>query len=255
MKSRNHPTLHSQIVRTIALSMAIVGWKLTTPIQAQTYPPANPQPSQNALPPVIYFEPPNDDRVEGDSRGGASRPAAQKCQQDAAYQHPMTPLLPTSSRGLTVTGHPTIFVYVPPTSAPSAYFIIKDDADDREIYHATLPLTQTEGIVSIGFPESEPPLEVGKTYRWFVGLLCQPSQTDLPWVEGSIERIELDGEPNKASLEQQAVSYGASGIWYDTIGSLAQLVRQQPNNETLSQNWSALLDSVGLEAIADRPLL
>ena len=58
--------------------------------------------------PLILFEPPNDDRVTT-SRGGASRPVAEKCLNDAAYATPLTALIPESGIGLTGEAHPTLF--------------------------------------------------------------------------------------------------------------------------------------------------
>ena len=258
MHEPNRKRLDRFNLYAIALPLTIVFLPSILPVRTQARTLANERQVVNQPAPIIYFEPPNDDSVDGDgdSRGGASRPVTQKCQQDATYRVPMTALLPDSSRGLTVDTHPTFFVYIPPTSAPQAYFIIKDTTTDLEVYQTMFPLTQTSGILGIPLPDSVPPLEVGKTYRWFVGLLCQPSQTDLPWVEGSIERIEPDGELKvNASLEEQALSYGASGIWYDTIERVIQLRQQQPNNELLGRTWSELLDSVGLGEIATQPML
>ena len=258
MHEQNRQRLDRFNLYAIALPLTIGFWPSILPVRAQTRSLANEQRVASQPAPIVYFEPANDDSVDGDgdSRGGASRPATQKCQQDTTYPVPMTALLPDSSRGLTVEGHPTFFVYIPPTSAPQAYFIIKDTTTDLEVYQTMFPLTQTSGILGIPLPDSVPPLAVGKTYRWFVGLLCKPSQTDLPWVEGSIERIEPNGElKTNASLEEQAISYGALGIWYDTIDRVIQLRQQQPNNEVLGITWSELLDSVGLGEIATQPML
>ncbi|MBE9042050.1 DUF928 domain-containing protein [Oscillatoriales cyanobacterium LEGE 11467] len=258
MRDPNRNTRPRISFRAIVLSLTVIFLQSVPPVRAQNSSLQRDRSAANLTSPIIHFEPANDDSADrdGDSLGGASRPATQKCQQDTAYPLPMTPLLPDSSRGLTVATHPTFFVYIPPTSAPKAYFIIKDTTNDLEVYQTMLPLTQTAGVIGIELPDSAPPLEVGKTYRWFVGLLCQPSQTDLPIVEGNIERIELDSELTvNASLEEQAVSYGASGIWYDTIERVVQLRQQQPDNEMLSRTWWELLDSVGLAEIAIQPML
>ncbi|MBD0345660.1 MAG: DUF928 domain-containing protein [Coleofasciculus sp. Co-bin14] len=44
-------------------------------------------------------------------------------------------------------------------------------------------------------------------------------------------------------------------MWYDAIISLADLRRSQPGDLTVASTWKELLRSVGLEAIATKPLL
>jgi hypothetical protein len=176
----------------------------------------------------------------------------------------MTPLLPASNQGLTVAEHPTFFVYIPQTSALQAHFTLKDESN-RGIYQTLLPIKNTGGIVSISLPKDQPPLELGKTYRWSVALICQSAQTDTPTVSGQVRLVKLETaqvSPNVNSTQmenrtllEQAASYGKAGIWYDTLTLLAQLRQTQPNDTTINNNWVKLFDSVGLNAIANQPLL
>ncbi len=91
-----------------------------------------------------------------------------------------------------------------------------------------------------------------------MALICQPTQTDIPIVSGKIRRVELDWTlqtqlEKKNSLDQAAL-YGQAGVWYDMLNSLAQLKKTQPNETTIAANWVHLLNSVGLEEIATKPL-
>lgn len=225
----------------------------------------------------VIFQPPTDEKAD-DSRGGASRPSAIKCRGDRASDVALTALIPHSNQGLTVASHPTFFVYVPPTSAPQIYFSLKDE-NNLGIYQTMLPISGQEGVISISLPTDQPALEIGQTYSWSVGLVCQPTQTDMPWVKGTVQRVETEAsiaasQPGANPTIYRAVLYARSGIWYDTLTTLFQL--RQPDNLTsdltdnltsnsngdraidrglLHQNWVNLLNSVGLEAIADRPLL
>jgi len=49
--------------------------------------------------------------------------------------------------------------------------------------------------------------------------------------------------------------YAKNGIWYETITTLAQLRRQTPTDSRLTAQWTKLLESQGLESIADQPLV
>ncbi|MFE4105911.1 DUF928 domain-containing protein [Almyronema epifaneia] len=205
--------------------------------------------------PVVRFVPPNTDPAD-DSRGGASRPAEVKCSQDQAYTVPLTALLPTSRVGLTVAAHPTIWVYVPPTVAQEAHFTLRDP-QNRGIYQAMLPLPAEGGIMGIQLPEDSPPLALGATYRWSLALMCQPTQTDMPLVDGYIQRIETvaDTNTNERSLVQQTADYGQAGVWYDMLSGLIQLQQPQPENAALTQSWRQLLESEGLAELANQPFL
>ena len=211
--------------------------------------------SRSAL--QVTFDPPKDGQPD-DSAGGASRGGG-ICPQDAKVGSPITPLMPANRYGLTVADHPTFFVYVPQTSAQKALFVLKDKNEDY-YYHKTLSLPSTAGIISFTLPTDAPAIEIGKRYQWSFVMICgEAIRPDSPGVKGQIQRIE----PNQGLLSQlknlspleRAALYGNNGIWYDTLTSLAQLRREQPGDSTLRANWEELLRSVGLGAIATKPLL
>jgi hypothetical protein len=206
----------------------------------------------------VTFDPPKDGQPD-DSAGGASRDSG-ICPQDAkAVGSPVTPLMPANRHGLTVEDHPTFFVYVPQTSAQKALFVLKDKNEDY-YYNKTLSLPRTAGIISFTLPTDARAIEIGKRYQWSFVMICgEEIRPDSPGVKGQIQRIEpsqalLSQLKNVSPLERAAL-YGKNGIWFDTLTSLAQLRREQPGDSTLRANWEELLRSVGLGAIATKPLL
>ncbi|NEQ53961.1 MAG: DUF928 domain-containing protein [Leptolyngbya sp. SIO3F4] len=203
----------------------------------------------------VLFEPPTDEKVD-DSRGGASRPAEVKCIHDDAYTFPMRALIPKSGVGLTVSPHPTLLVYVPPTQANQAHLTLRN-ADQSGLYQSRIQIPQTGGILQIALPADSPELTVGQTYDWSLALLCQPTQTDLPIANGQIRRVELslDALSEQQSLMAKAIIYGQSGVWHDMLATLVTLLRTQPNNRVLHTNWTAILQSEELDEIADTPWL
>ncbi len=206
----------------------------------------------------VTFDPPGNGKPK-DTVGGASRDAG-LCPQDAVNSGPsITPVMPTNDRALTVADRPTFFVYIPQTSAPKAMFVLRDDNEDY-YYKTTLPIPSKAGIVSFKLPADAPAMESGKSYKWSFVLMCSSEiRPDSPWVEGEIQRVEANGTENATlnnlSPVERAAIYGKNGIWYDTIASLAEQRRSQPDNLTLATNWENLLKSVGLDAIANQPLL
>lgn len=206
----------------------------------------------------VTFEPLRDGKPD-DSAGGASRNGG-ICPQDTQLLGPsVTPLRPATHSELTVSEHPTFFVYVPQTSAGKALFVLKDDNEDY-YYQKIIPMNRSGGIVSFKLPEDAPKIEVGKTYQWSFVMMCgETIRPDNPTVEGRIQRIApnpaLSSQLKSLSAVERAALYGKNGIWYDTLTSLAQQRRSQPKDSTLAATWEKLLKSVGLEAIATKPLL
>jgi|GEM_PF-675051 len=165
----------------------------------------------------------------------------------------------------TTTAHPTFFIYVPENSAQALEFKLSlhDDDSGQSLYTTTLKPNTTAGIVSITLPSGSdvPSLEVGKEYDWNFSVVCDPESRDKDVaVGGSVERIQPD--PNLVTQlatlppTERADLYAASGIWIDSLDTLADLRRSQPNNSDLKTDWEELLESVGLEEkIATSPLL
>ncbi|HAA28179.1 MAG TPA: hypothetical protein DCE56_11520 [Cyanobacteria bacterium UBA8553] len=206
----------------------------------------------------LTFEPPKEGKPEN-TEGGASRDGG-VCPQDSNTVHqPVTLLLPANHYGLTVAEHPTFFVYVPQTSAQKALFVLRDENEDY-YYQKTLSIPPKAGIVSFKLPADAPVIEIGKGYKWSFVLICGDTlKPDSPRGEGRIKRIQpnpaLSSQLQNLSPLERASLYGKDGIWYDTLTSLAELKRSQSDNLTLTANWEKLLRSVGLEAIATKPLL
>ncbi|MGF1478959.1 MAG: DUF928 domain-containing protein [Cyanophyceae cyanobacterium] len=203
----------------------------------------------------VTFEPPKSGQPM-QTTGGASR--GSDCSQNLEhFRANVMPLIPVDQQGLTVAAHPTFFVYVPPTAAPKAFFSLQDE-QGMSHYQTVIPLSQP-GILSIELPESVS-LAVGKNYRWYFVVMCDGTlRPDSPFVEGYVQRIEpeaaLAAQLQGATPLEQATLYGQAGIWHETLVTLAELRRSQPDNPDIAASWEAVLSSVGLEAIASQPLI
>ncbi|MGB3238867.1 MAG: DUF928 domain-containing protein [Geitlerinemataceae cyanobacterium] len=218
--------------------------------------------------PIIRFMPPEDDGDPLDTASGGTRGHCPQTPSTTTQE--MAALIPETNRGLTLKSHPTFFFYVPPTSTPALLFTLKDENDSIH-YQKVVPLSETQGIVSIDLPMDELPLEIDKTYQWFAIALCQYDENqpnsdseflyslNNPWVQGWVRRVEPSPHLNlpperEASLELAAV-YADNGIWFDTLAILAELRHDRPQNSTLAREWETLLNSIGLEAISSQPLV
>jgi hypothetical protein len=177
----------------------------------------------------------------------------------AEFTRRFMPLAPKDSNyGLTVAQRPTLFAYVPPSSAQKLFFLIKDEKG-KVHYQTTLPVAKNGGIMRFQVPASAPPLSVDKRYEWSVAVLCSRRiKPDSPFVSSWIQRVapsaNLTSQLGRTASIEQATVYGKHGIWYETLLTLAEIRQKQPNNPQLSSEWTGLLSSVGLGEIASEPL-
>lgn len=204
---------------------------------------------------------PPDRGLPGRREGGGTRGGC------VLSQPPLTALMPQTNFGVTTQAHPSLFWYVPQTTATAAELELRNE-QEATVYTTQIPLTGKPGIIQVKLPEnsSAAALEVGKTYHWYFSLICNPQDRSGDVItEGWIERsapdaalirqlaaVEADSPAKR--LHQQATLYAASGIWYDALSTLAELQSVQPHDPTTLQSWKRLLTSVELGKFSDQPL-
>ncbi|MBE9040752.1 DUF928 domain-containing protein [Oscillatoriales cyanobacterium LEGE 11467] len=174
-------------------------------------------------------------------------------------QYFVTALIPNTNHGRTVSERPTFYIYMPATSVKQVFFSLQDE-DRNSYYQTTLPIANRKGIISFTLPDEAPPLEVGKHYEWyFVTLEGDRLRPDSPSISGWIERIEPDrslaAQASAGTSLELAASYGRQGVWYDTLTTLVELKRSEPDNNNLVSEWTELLEQVGLGDYAANPIL
>lgn len=164
----------------------------------------------------------------------------------------LTALMPTcKNKGQTVAANPTLFWYVPTTTARSAEFVVADY--NGEVYKTTVALSSQPGIVKLSIPKAVS-LKTGQEYTWKFALIRPPgAQSQNNVVKGKIQRVELSPEL-KSQLEraaplERAKLYADARIWQETLSIVADVRRSNP------EEWEELLDSVGLGDIAKEPFM
>jgi hypothetical protein len=213
------------------------------------------------------FRPPRTDTPVPENRqGGATRGP---CVKD--NKNTLVALVPQSGIGNTSATYPTIYWYMPQlileeASSPVLEFILRD-ANEQEVYSAKYPLTKNaEGIV--GAPglmsltvTNIYPLQADQVYQWELTLRCDSTSSDRSrdlYVLGAIKRVQPDPalalSLQRATPQERVALYAKAQLWYETLGTLAQLRRDRPNDPILADAWSRLLDSVDLNTISREPL-
>ena len=203
--------------------------------------------------------------VAGTTAGGGTRG---RCLPETKV---LVPLVPKTNLGLTVSDRPSFFAYVPavsratpessaPESSKMAEFLLLSNDDQEVVYQATFTLPQNPGVVQYDLPEDAPALKAGSRYHWYITLSCDtaigPSKN--PSAQGWIERTALSSNLTKAlkttEPSKRPALYAEAGIWHETLTTLADLHRQNPKNTAVMADWTSVLKSVGLDAVASEPI-
>lgn len=211
----------------------------------------------------INFEPKEDEGEPNATTGGGRRgsPILGNCPKD---KNVMKGIVPTTTKyWLTIKKQPHLFVYIPSTSASAILVEIKDDQKVIQ-YESLIPINLDQGrILEINFPENELSLKVNTNYKWSIRLLCNYNSRlhtsnveslkklynwrSEPYFRGDIKRIEtpssLTNHTNEMPSFNLAQKYAKNGLWFETLTTLSELRKSQPNNSQLREAWQELLQS------------
>jgi len=174
----------------------------------------------------------------------------------------LTAIIPDSAVSMTVNEKTTFFVYIPQTDALLGKFSLNLSEDGSRNYTEDVLLSGKPGMVSFTLPQ-EIALAMNDTYDWKFTLYCDlPGATAglgggeqrISSVSGQVQRVDLsatvEAELAKATTPlAKAEVYAKAGIWHEAMAILSDLRDSQP------QQWQELLTSVGLNALAQAPLV
>ncbi|MBE9127883.1 MULTISPECIES: DUF928 domain-containing protein [unclassified Coleofasciculus] len=161
----------------------------------------------------------------------------------------------------TVVPDPNFYVYVSPTKAQEASFTLLNEQGDEIIYEETIDLKDNNpGIISVSLPENANLLEENQTYHWFFSVQCDPNDSaGDAIVEGWVKRVpmddQLESELEQAEDRDRPTVYAEYGIWTDSLTALVELRERYPTDQEVAGDWRSLLESVGLDTIADEPII
>ena len=226
----------------------------------------------------VRYIPPPDRGTPTSDRGTGSRG---DCLYTAELP-PLAALVGQSHLTLTVSDRPTLWVYIPYTTAEASQgeVVLQVEATGEEVFRAPFSLNQKPGVTGIRFPESMPALAIGEEYRWYVDIQCFSADilgttgsttgntTSSPaTLTGLVKRIALSPELIQdfrvaSKLSERLATFGSHHIWYDLLNELAQSrlatnVDPQIEQQT-KQLWIDLLsDEAGadLGMYSQEPLL
>lgn len=250
------------MILTAILAMALTigfGANLSAQVITQLRPKPNTSLS-GKLPSQWNFTPPRRG-IPVNRQGGATRGA--DCYEGDAS---VTALVPASKLGATAMAYPTIFWYMPKSSASKVELVVRD-SQERDLYSTNYPLAKSEdgwvvgspGIMSFSLPAlaNFSPLALEQEYHWLLRLTCPADSPGLydssndVVIGGGMMRVKPDPtltqKIQQATPKERVALYANAGLWYETVGTLVELRRTRPNDPELAQAWNKLLNSVGLD--------
>lgn len=206
---------------------------------------------------------PDNGQPKGRRRGGTSR--RDGCPK---LKTPITALVPgeennhKSFLASTVAEYPTFWVYVPelPVNLRSGEFVLQDE-EGNDIFRTLIALPETSAALAVRLPPNpQYALKQDLKYHWYFRLYCgQPqNQPEYFYVDAWVRRVsltpELQKQLGKAKTQDYTV-YATNNIWYDAVTNLAELRRTNPGDRVLGEEWTNLFKAVGLEEVAQAPIV
>ena len=157
------------------------------------------------------------------------------------------PLIPKTNKGLTLSPHPTFWVYIFPNFACDKIgftLLEKGGNTDKIFYQTQLKLSENKGLLEFSLPDNAPPLEIGESYRWIFSCGANARY-------GEIERIKLS-EPlaykiNQINQEKKIEILSVNGIWYEVLTTLIHLRMKFPDDKNIKETWDSLLKDPAVE--------
>ena len=206
---------------------------------------------------------PDNGEPKGRRRGGTSR--RDGCPK---LKTPITALVPgeennhKSFLASTVAEYPTFWVYVPelPSNLRSGEFVLQDE-EGNDIFRTLISLPETSAALALRLPPNRQyALKQDLKYHWYFRLYCgQPqNQPEYFYVDAWVRRVSLTPELQKQlgkAKPRDYTAYAANNIWYDAVTNLAELRRTNPGDRVLGEEWTKLFKAVGLEELAQAPIV
>jgi hypothetical protein len=190
----------------------------------------------------------------------ASRPINNQCKFNPQE---LIALIPENSVGATATSSPTLYFSVPAITATTKIELVLRGPNDELVEKQTFSGQEQAGIMSLELPNVAPisTSNSDKKYHWYLSVIC--NEADRAYdvvVEGLLQPVTLEShvveQLEGATIQERVKVYQSHQVWHETLSTIAQLKRSQPQNANISQQLENLLESVDLEpTIGQKPLL
>ncbi|MEO0707607.1 MAG: DUF928 domain-containing protein [Cyanobacteria bacterium J06649_5] len=157
---------------------------------------------------------------------------------------------------LTTQSQPVLWFYLPEaiSSDRAPELIIKNSREDVLFQGAIAGQTDDSGIIGVPMAIS---LEPEETYRWFLTLECDESESTTVngWIERRPPNSDLSRTFSQANPRNRVALYANYGYVQDALSELVSLRLTNPDDAAISQTWNAVLTQLDRTDLTDAPLL
>lgn len=166
----------------------------------------------------------------------------------------VTLLVPQDHTATTISAHPTFFWHLSQKLFLPLRFTILEPGKKPIL---TKELKPEPGIVALELPQNSAPLEVGKTYRWTVTVVCNPHKPSRNlFAQAWIKRVpskNLFSNSTKNTTLPCSLNYASAGIWYDALScNYLSLIEKTNNMDSSWLQFQTLLKEINLEYLTQK---
>jgi hypothetical protein len=161
---------------------------------------------------------------------------------------PLTALAP-GHIGLTLSAQPVLYYYTPAVARLRVTLRPAGDAAAAPLLDQELATPRSAGIQRLDLGTLGVKLAPGVEYRWAVVLAGETREAGaiIQRVEPSAELVrKLAGTSGRSRYALLA----KEGIWYDALDEVSRAVDTAPGNTASARHRAALLEQIGLTAVA-----
>ncbi len=170
-------------------------------------------------------------------------------------------LIPMSNNSWTTKGDPTLFFYIPETTAEFLELTVDESRtkeEEAKLSDNHKPLYQQQfktkpnnkpGIAGFRLPANT--LAAGKQYNWSFVAVCTPDDRSTDkGISGGIMRLSNNNSSSElanATSQQPLEKFASIGAWVDTLEELINMKRKNPDDPNLQETWKTILTTEGVK--------
>jgi len=156
--------------------------------------------------------------------------------------------------GMTSKSKPTLCWYISRPTNIRIEITVDDGKSIKPVLETKVGSLAGDGMNCLNLSQFDINLQPGAEYQWFVAIIPDPEQRSKDFVSGGfIVFMEppksLADKLSKAKGVDVSKAYAEDGFWYDAVGSLSELIRNNPEEKGYQALRLDLLEQAGLSEV------